>query len=89
MPPLSIRANGSSLPLVLIKRPAHVRGGCTTGNSRLWQLASLVLIEPLAHVRGVAPLAIRGAWPRRTSRLLAFRKGGSLRKSPVEKRKSF
>ena len=84
--------------LVLIELPAHVRGGCTPGNSRcvpaqgnsrLWQLASLVLIEPLAHVRGVAPLAIRGAWPRGTSRLLAFRKGGSLRKSPVEKRKSF
>ena len=84
--------------LVLIELPAHVRGGCTPGNSRrvaaqdeprLGQLASLVLIEPLAHVRGVAPLAIRGAWPRRTSRLLAFRKGGSLRKSPVEKRKSF
>ena len=27
MPGLSIRANGSSLPLVLIKRIAHVRGG--------------------------------------------------------------
>ena len=57
----TIRAHGSSLPLVLIKRPAHVRGGCTTGNSRrvaardnsrLWQLASLVLIERPAHVRG-------------------------------------
>ena len=35
MPGLSIRANGSSLPLVLIKRIAHVRGGCTPGNSRL------------------------------------------------------
>jgi len=46
---------------VLIERPAHVRGGCTLGNSRrvaardksrLWQLASLVLIERPAHVRG-------------------------------------
>ena len=27
MPPLSIRAYGSSLPLVLIERIAHVRGG--------------------------------------------------------------
>ena len=27
VPGLSIRANGSSLPLVLIKRIAHVRGG--------------------------------------------------------------
>ena len=35
MPGLSIRANGSSLPLVLIERIAHVRGGCTPGNSRL------------------------------------------------------
>ena len=42
------RALGSSLSLVLIERPAHVRGGCTPGNSRrvtardksrLWQLA--------------------------------------------------
>ena len=55
------RALGSSLSLVLIERPAHVRGGCTPGNSRrvaardksrLWQLASLVLIERSAHVRG-------------------------------------
>ena len=46
--------------LVLIERSAHVRGGCTPGNSRrvaardksrLWQLASLVLIERLTHVR--------------------------------------
>ena len=98
---MAVRDNsrlGQLASLVLIEPLAHVRGGCTTGNSRrvaardksrLWQLASLVLIEPLAHVRGVAPLAIRGAWPRGTSRLLAFRKGGSLRKSPVEKRKSF
>ena len=61
MPPLSIRgawprgairAHGSSLPLVLIKRLAHVRGGCTPDNSRLWQLASLVLIKRLTRVRG-------------------------------------
>ena len=39
MPGLSIRANGSSLPLVLIERIAHVRGGCTPGNSRPGQLA--------------------------------------------------
>ena len=31
MPPLSIRANGSSLPLVLIERIAHVRGGGCKG----------------------------------------------------------
>ena len=40
MPGLSIRANGSSLPLVLIERIAHVRGGCTPGNSRPGQLAA-------------------------------------------------
>ena len=62
------RALGSSLSLVLIERPAHVRGGCTPGNSRrvaardksrLWQLASLVLIKRPAHVRGgVPPLSL-------------------------------
>ena len=46
-----------------------IRGGCTPGNSRrvtaqdnsrLWQLASLVLIERIAHVRGPVPgLSIR------------------------------
>ena len=46
-----------------------MRGGCTPGNSRrvaawdksrLWQLASLVLIERPAHVRGgVPPLSLR------------------------------
>ena len=30
----------------------HVRGGCTPGNSRQGQLASLVLIKRLAHMRG-------------------------------------
>ena len=49
--------------------------GCTPGNSRLGQLASLVLIELPAHVRGVAPQAIRGAWPCGTSRAC----GSSLR----------
>ena len=48
VPPLSIRAHGSSLSLVLIEPLAHVRGGvpplsirggCTPGNSRPWQLA--------------------------------------------------
>ena len=29
-----------------------MRGGCTPGNSRLWQLASLVLIKRLTRVRG-------------------------------------
>ena len=59
---------GGKLRLRLCKRIAHVRGGCTPGNSRLWvlvpsgdrpgptepageTLASLVLINRLAHVR--------------------------------------
>ena len=67
---------GGKLRLRLCKRIAHVRGGCTPGNSRLWVLIPsgdqdrpsrqarrslpLVLIEPLAHVRGgVPPLSIR------------------------------
>ena len=32
--------------------PRAIRGGCTPGNSRPWQLASLVLIKRIAHVRG-------------------------------------
>ena len=32
-----------------------IRGGCTPGNSRLGQLAPLVLIKRLAHVRGPVP----------------------------------
>ena len=127
MPPLSIRgawphgtirANGSSLPLVLIERIAHVRGGgravasvkffdetflqksfdlalALTGrqpgkklgkqrsafpgrrsasavnsrrvtardNSRPWQLASLVLIEKIAHVRGGGCKGAAGTLP--------------------------
>ena len=40
--------------------PRAIRGGCTPGNSRPWQLASLVLIGPSAHVRGPVPgLSIR------------------------------
>ena len=63
---------GSSLSLVLIERPAHVRGGCTPGNSRrvaardksrLWQLASLVLIEKIAHVRGGGCKGAAGTLP--------------------------
>ena len=50
--PQAIRANGSSLPLVLIERIAHVRGGCTPGKSRQWQLAALVLIKRPTRVRG-------------------------------------
>ena len=37
-----------------------IRGGCTPGNSRLGQLAPLVLIKRIAHVRGPVPgLSIR------------------------------
>ena len=36
-----------------IKRPTHVRGGCTPGKSRLGQLAPLVLIKRLTRVRAV------------------------------------
>ena len=60
---------GGELRSRLCEPPAHVRGpvpglsirgGCTPGNSRPWQLASLVLIEPPAHVRGPVPgLSIR------------------------------
>ena len=112
------RANGSSLPLVLIERIAHVRGGgravasvkffdetflqksfdlalALTGrqpgkklgkqrsvfpgrrsasavnsrrvtardNSRPWQLASLVLIEKIAHVRGGGCKGAAGTLP--------------------------
>ena len=118
VPGLSIRANGSSLPLVLIERIAHVRGGgravasvkffdetflqksfdlalALTGrqpgkklgkqrsafpgrrsassvnsrrvtardNSRPWQLASLVLIEKIAHVRGGGCKGAAGTLP--------------------------
>ena len=50
--------------------PLAIRGGCTPGNSRPWQLASLVLIEPPAHVRGgVPPLSIRGGCTPGNSRL--------------------
>ena len=31
---------------------AQCLGGCTPGKSRQWQLASLVLIKRIAHVRG-------------------------------------
>ena len=53
MPGLSIRANGSSLPLVLIKRIAHVRGPVPGLSIRaLGSSLPLVLIERIAHVRG-------------------------------------
>ena len=96
MPPLSNRAPGSSLSLVLIEPPAHVRGPVPGLSNRApGSSLPLVLIEPPAHVRGpvpglsirplaaryrscssnrqrtsagVAPQAIRGAWPRGTIR---------------------
>ena len=55
------RACGSSLRSCSSRGQRTSRGGCTPGNSRrvaardksrLWQLASLVLIERPAHVRG-------------------------------------
>ena len=72
VPGLSLRALGSSLPLVLIERPAHVRGGCTPGNSRcvaardksrLGQLAvARAHREASARARGLHPgqFAARG-----------------------------
>ena len=53
MPPLSIRANGSSLSLVLIERIAHVRGPVPGLSIRAnGSSLPLVLIERIAHVRG-------------------------------------
>ena len=52
VPGLSIRANGSSLPLVLIKRIAHVRGPVPGLSIRAnGSSLPLVLIERIAHVR--------------------------------------
>ena len=68
MPPLSIRANGSSLSLVLIERIAHVRGPVPGFSIRgAWPHGTnrangsslpLVLIERIAHVRGGDGLAL-------------------------------
>ena len=45
-----------SLPLVLIERIAHVRGGCTPGNSRPGQLAAArAHQENSARARGLHP----------------------------------
>ena len=53
MPGLSIRANGSSLPLVLIERIAHVRGPVPGVSIRACGSSlPLVLIKRIAHVRG-------------------------------------
>ena len=63
--PRASRALGSSLALVLIKRPAHVRGGCTPGKSRPGQLATArahrtVIARPRGlHPGQVAPWAAR------------------------------
>ena len=59
MPGLSIRANGSSLPLVLIERIAHVRGPVPGVSIRaLGSELPLVLIKRIAHVRGGDGLAL-------------------------------
>ena len=53
MPGLSSRALGSSLPLVLIERIAHVRGPVPGLSIRaLGSSLPLVLIKRIAHVRG-------------------------------------
>ena len=50
--------------------PGNSRRSASAVNSRPWQLASLVLIEPPAHVRGgVPPLSIRGGCTPGNSRL--------------------
>ena len=61
MPPLSNRAPGSSLSLVLIEPPTHVRGPVPGLSIRAnGSSLSLVLIERPAHVRGPMPgLSIR------------------------------
>ena len=59
-------------------------------NSRYGAAATAApVLTASARPRPVPGLSSRGAWPRRTSRLLAFRKGGSFHASWVEKRKSF
>ena len=59
MPGVSIRACGSSLPLVLIERIAHVRGPVPGVSIRaLGSELPLVLIERIAHVRGGDGLAL-------------------------------
>ena len=59
-------------------------------NSRYGAAATAApVLTASARPRPVPGLSSRGAWPRRTSRLLAFRKGGSLRKSWVETSKVF
>ena len=59
MPGLSIRANGSSLPLVLIERIAHVRGPVPGVSIRAnGSSLPLVLIKRIAHVRGGGGLAL-------------------------------
>ena len=72
-----VAARGDSRLGVLV--PSGDRSGPTepTGET----LASLVLIEPLAHVRGPVPgLSIRGAWPRGAIRA----NGRRLNAAPVQ-----
>ena len=60
---------------------ARARPSAWVLKSRLWQLASLVLIEPLAHVRGPVPgFSSRGTWPRGTIRA----NGRRLNAAPVQ-----
>ena len=76
MPGLSIRANGSSLPLVLIERIAHVRGPVPGVSIRACGSSlPLVLIKRIAHVRGggglPSPPSLGGHLPQRGRRGLA------------------
>ena len=63
-----------------MKNPSRAkRRSASAVNSRPWQLASLVLIEPLTHVRGgVPPLSIRGGCTPVNSRRVAARDNSRL-----------
>ena len=68
MPGLSIRANGSSLPLVLIKRIAHVRGG---GRVTLSVTATAVPAPPKGEPSLASPSGGGGLALARTERASA------------------
>ena len=61
MPGLSIRALGSSLPLVLIERIAHVRGPVPGLSSRAlgsWSPVGIVQDRPSRQARRSLPLVL-------------------------------
>ena len=84
MPGLSIRANGSSLPLVLIKRIAHVRGG---GRVTLSVTATAVPAPPKGEPSLASPFGGRwcpvGTVQRRPSRQARVPSKGGRRGQPA------